>query len=146
MLKPKNGEVKTLFVSGRPMAKERPRLGASGQFYSPDPAGYEERLAALWLAEHGRNPLPGPLSVKIWFLFGSEPGTHILIEPWDDLPPYVSRPDIDNCVKLVLDSLGPDNSRQARRQAAQLGVQLQGIAWNDDAQIVRLEAWKVRNS
>lgn len=127
------------------MAKHRPRLGANGVFYTPDPTGYEERVAAAWIAEHGHNPLTGPVTVALVFRFGHDSGVAITVAPCDKPGMYAGRPDGDNVEKAILDALGPDNSQATRREAARLGLAAPGgIAWLDDAQIVRLSWQKVK--
>ena len=75
-------------VPGRPVAKERPRRGAHGNFYTPtNTREYEEAFA--WQARKFRDCFPtGDLRVTMFFHFRGKP-----------------RADADNLEKAALDAL-----------------------------------------
>lgn len=102
-------------VEGRPKAKQRPRLTKRGRVFTPK-ATMEAEAA---LRDTYCGPLyTGPLALYLTFEYGH---TEITLEPmrWDS----PLRGDVDNYVKTVMDGL-------------------QGVAYANDRQIVRLEADK----
>lgn len=110
------------FFNIRPRAKQRPRMTRYGRAYTPKlTLAHEAEIAALY-----KGPcFEGDLAMKIRFLYDS---IEILIEPV--IPnPEVEQPkkrlrgDIDNYAKSVLDALN-------------------GVAYKDDKQIVRLDLEK----
>lgn len=95
-------------LPGQPVSKGRPRLGRGGT-YTPERTRQAEREWRFQvLAEKGVYGLPipaaGPVSVSLWFYCATR-----------------RRRDLDNMVKLVLDSLN-------------------GVVWLDDSQVVQLDA------
>lgn len=99
-----------------PVAKERPRLGRSG-VYTPDKTRRFERDIAQLVLAHPTliGPLCGPLKVTMRFILKRPK------RPKFALPAV--RPDADNFWKAVSDALN-------------------GILWEDDAQIVECHASK----
>lgn len=67
-------------------------------------------------------PLQGPITLKAWFVF---PRPQNMIWKKRDMlrEHHAKKPDLDNCLKSLKDSLG-------------------GMAWNDDAQVSEIQAWK----
>ncbi len=101
-----------LIIEGEPKGKERPRKGKYGQIYTPRTTqDYEKNI---------RNAYEGPKF---------EDGVYIKIIAYYQMPKKtkclypLKKPDIDNVVKIILDSLN-------------------GVAYEDDTQIVRLTAVK----
>lgn len=90
-------------VPGEPVAKQRPRRGKNGQWYTPrQTVEYEELVGWTWRqARH--KPLSGPIALRVVFYLGGRDK------------------DLDNLVKCVLDGLN-------------------GVAWEDDRQVLDLEA------
>ena len=127
----------TLWVPGRPLPQLRPRRGAAGQFYTPD-SGYQAQVAAAWIGQYGRNPIPAGTPVRVCITFalkGEHPGTMISVETIPEAEGvawWPKRPDLDNLSKAVLDALGGHTGRR----------QLGGLAWADDSQVVQLETSK----
>lgn len=99
--------------------KARPRVTKRGTAYMPRPY-IESRNAirALAVAEMaGAEPASGPVSVSVLIRRGAPKS---LKRAETD----IHRPDLDNCAGTVLDALN-------------------GVAWLDDSQIVRLVAEKL---
>ena len=111
-----------VFVPGKPVAKARPRVtmrGGKPRAYTPKKtADFEAMIRDHW---RGFPIMEGPLHLSIvcyleipqsWSKKKKTQAEHGEIEP-------TSRPDIDNYAKLVMDALN-------------------GIAYNDDSQVVRM--------
>lgn len=118
-----------LVIPGEPKGKGRPKfVKATGRAYTPaDTMSAEQRIQMEWVAA-GRPELgPGPIGMRVTAVMG-RPKAHVLADGslsksgrgsvWP-----VKRPDIDNILKLALDSLN-------------------GLAFVDDAQIVSEATWK----
>jgi Holliday junction resolvase RusA-like endonuclease len=90
----------------------------TGHTYNPTTTRAAEKLLKEFFSLRKKRNMPwsGPLGVTLTFFF-SRPGTRK-----SDLH-HVTRPDLDNLIKLVLDSGN-------------------GLLWEDDKQIVFLEAAK----
>lgn len=85
---------RVVVIPGHPVAKGRPRCGRSptGKImaYTPKETTQAEQIVALsWKAQHGLDPLTGPLRVTLTFLEGTGHKAQ----------------DVDNLAKLVLDAL-----------------------------------------
>ncbi len=116
----------TFIIDGPPVPKGRPRVTRRGTYTPAKSANYETAVGWIAKAEmRGTPPLTGPLKVKIeaelpipksWSKTKKEAAERQEIQP-------TSKPDADNLAKSVLDGL-------------------EGIAFEDDAQIVRLEVIK----
>lgn len=111
---------------GTPTPKSRPRFTRNGRTYTPAKTRVAEQsiLAAYIVAAGARPPHDGPVDVAITATF-TPPATW---PKWrtaraiDGMWPHISKPDLDNLVKL-LDGLN-------------------GRAWVDDSQIVSITARK----
>jgi Holliday junction resolvase RusA-like endonuclease len=116
----------TIRLPGVPRGKQRPRLGRHGVYTPEQTVKYETSLA--WVAKQamaGRDPLEGPLRVLIVSSFPI-PKSYSKGKALDAKTGAIhptKKPDIDNIVKLV-DALN-------------------GIVWQDDAQIVHCDVRKV---
>jgi Holliday junction resolvase RusA-like endonuclease len=111
-------------VPGLPIPKARARKGKNGAWYTPKVTKqYEEAIAATFKAiTHGSVRYDGPVSLSIEAVYGDDPELRVRITP---LPSgRTKRPDVDNIAKIVMDALN-------------------GVAYEDDAQIVELYAVKV---
>lgn len=106
----------TFVVPGRPRVKERPRHGRNGRVYTPRETLEREKMVA---AVYGGPKFEGPVVVDV--TFGQDNTSVTIIEL--DQEPTKLRGDIDNYVKLILDALN-------------------GVAWDDDRQVVILTAAK----
>jgi Holliday junction resolvase RusA-like endonuclease len=119
--------IKILF-DGQPVAKGRPRMTRTGHAYTPAKTRQQEdycKLAAS-LAMDRRMPLTGPLAIEMVVYRQIPPSWSqkkqtqaISGEIWP-----ISRPDLDNYEKLVLDACN-------------------SIVWGDDAQICKVVKMKV---
>lgn len=104
---------------GKPVSKGRPRFGRTGSgtpiTYTPKKTkDYERDLASLaQVAMHGKVPTEEPVRVQIDVFFSHKTKTG-----W-----HISRPDLDNIIKIVLDGLN-------------------GIVFKDDACVVQIVASK----
>lgn len=108
-----------LIIYGKPIGKARPRFGRtrSGKpvTYTPQQTkNYEQEIATTaQCAMTGKLLMEGPLKVEIkaFFFHKKKEGLH------------VSRPDLDNIIKAILDGLN-------------------GVVFNDDASVAVLAASK----
>lgn len=114
-------------VPGTPVGKARPRVTRSGRVYTPESTAQAEEAIrqAAQQAMYGLEPMEGPLVATLAFIMPIP--TSWSKRHRDDaltgVMAHTSRPDLDNLIKTVLDALN-------------------GIAYSDDKQIVRLGATK----
>jgi len=74
-------------IPGRPMPKQRPRVGRYGNIYTPPQTKEYEKLVG-WVAKcNGCKPLNGPIAVKLHLFLRGRSG------------------DVDNYCKSILDGL-----------------------------------------
>lgn len=113
-------------VFGKVRGKGRPRFTRGGRPYTPKTTrDYEIAIREAFENAHGRPPEPfsGPIAVSIM--------THRQL-PMSTPKSVISeqdthKPDIDNVAKIVLDALN-------------------GVAWEDDAQVVSLTVSKLKRT
>ena len=113
-------------VPGKPAGKERPRFAKSGAVYTPTKTKEMEMLiAAYYRAAGGRNLGAVPVGIVIEMVYGiPKRGTKeelAKIRAGKRVP--MSKPDCDNCAKLVCDALN-------------------GVAYDDDRQITQIGVFK----
>lgn len=113
---------RTVVVPGEPIAKGRPRF-YGGRAYTPQRTRqYEEKIQTAYRASYGDlDPLAGPVAVCVSAYFKIPSGWNkakTADAERDNVLP-TKKPDVDNVVKSALDGLN-------------------GIAWQDDSQVVRL--------
>lgn len=114
----------TVTIHGPLHGKGRPRF-AGGHAYTPEATRrYEGEIQAAWLLAGGKR-LEGPVAVDI-IAYQALPkraskALRAAAENGSIWP--IRKPDIDNVIKIVLDALN-------------------GYAYNDDTQVVRLDARK----
>lgn len=116
-------ELVTFTIHGAPTPKGRARATRSGRQYTPAKTRMaEESVLAYWLAAHGsRTPHDGPVEVDVVSVFVPP----VSWPKWrqqaalDGRVWHVSKPDVDNLLKLVADGLN-------------------GVAWIDDSQVFRV--------
>lgn len=116
-------------IPGEPKGKGRPRFTRSGHAYTPESTASYENLVKLCFTQkyHGTQPIPHGVPVKAHITaFFPIPKSVSKSRAADmergfELP--TKKPDTDNLAKIVLDALN-------------------GMAYHDDAQIVRLTVQK----
>lgn len=114
-----------LTIPGEPCAKGRPRLGKWGTYTPDKTVNYENLVKQLYISEHAGEKLNGALhlTVKAYFKIPkSTPKKNISDMIAGKVTP-TKKPDIDNIIKIIGDSLN-------------------GIAYDDDSQIVTIIAEK----
>ncbi|WP_077391678.1 RusA family crossover junction endodeoxyribonuclease [Mobilibacterium timonense] len=119
-------EVRTVTIEGRPVPKGRPRVFRGHAVTPRRTQQAEEQLLAMYRFQNlGEEPFTGPVEIhcvffmpiaKTWSKHKQERAAKGLLR-------CTVRPDLDNLVKLVLDALN-------------------GVAYADDSQIVRIHAFK----
>lgn len=92
-------------IPGTPRAKARPHSGPGG-FYTPKETEAEEAFirAAGVKAMAGREPMVGPVKLVLEAVFEMPVSWPSRVREMRQLP-HVSKPDLDNIEKLVLDAL-----------------------------------------
>lgn len=117
--------MRSITIDGKPQPKERPKVYNGHAITPTRTRQYEDRIKALWRAKYREDPYEGDVRITIFFYLPiptswskkkREEAEHGKIRP-------NVRPDVDNLVKIVLDGLN-------------------GVAFVDDKQIVRLLAEK----
>lgn len=116
-------------IPGKPISKGRPKFARQGNFirtYTPEKTVNYENLVKLAWMQSGCDKLDGDISAKITAYFSipksvSKKRRAYLIDTY-----YDKKPDADNIAKAILDALN-------------------GIAYEDDSQVVSLEVIKVYN-
>lgn len=119
-------ETRTVTIKGRPVPKGRPRVFRGHAVTPRRTQQAEEQIQAMYRFQNlGEEPFTGPVEVHCIFCMPiaktwSKRKKELAAQGWLRC---TVRPDLDNLVKLVLDALN-------------------GIAYADDAQIVRIHAFK----
>ncbi len=111
-------------VPGKPQGKGRPRFTRSGHTYTPDhTAEYEERVKLAY-KQAGGGKLSGFVSADILAVF-TVPKSYTKAQRAAALNASFApkKPDCDNIAKIILDALN-------------------GLAYDDDAQVVKLRVEK----
>lgn len=118
--------IQTFFVPGQPKAKGRPRMTRRGHVFTPKATKEAEREIADSVSAQGAEVEDGPVSVTIKLMMQ-------IPKSWPEWKKdaarmghyrHVSRPDVDNLVKLTKDALN-------------------GICWKDDSQVYHVTAEKM---
>jgi Holliday junction resolvase RusA-like endonuclease len=93
-------------IPGKPFAKQRPRFSrASGRAYTPGETVSFERLVGTLAAQHIAQPLGGPVTLTVLAMFEPPPSwSKKKVEALMGRP-HTQKPDLDNCLKAVLDGL-----------------------------------------
>jgi len=120
----------TIEIPGEMRGKQRPRVttrGGIGHAYTPQQTLNAEAWVKACAVDQGViRPLEGPLRVLLTIVKGIPPSwskkRRASALAQSEKP--TGKPDLDNCIKLCCDALN-------------------GIAWHDDAQIVRMEVAKL---
>jgi Holliday junction resolvase RusA-like endonuclease len=104
-------------IEGKAIAKQRPRSSRNGHFYTPkNTKDFEKKVGLCYKAIRGKNLLDKPVSIAITF-YEKKP------KKCKSVFPIKRTGDIDNKAKCILDALN-------------------GIAYNDDCQVVELSLIK----
>ena len=113
-----------VFVKGIPKAQPRPRLARNGHAYNPNSAAeWKDEIKAAFLAQKRGETITTPVHLRVYFFMPVPKGMKIERKN-DRYVPYISKPDTDNLLKAVMDSL------------TQIGV------WKDDSLAFWTEAAK----
>lgn len=110
-------------VPGRPKAKARPRAGM-GRIYTPKETEAEEAYVRELgrKAMRGEPPMRGPVRLTLEAVFEMPASWPARVREMRQLP-HLSKPDLDNIEKLILDALN-------------------GVAFEDDAQVCEVRKVK----
>lgn len=111
-------------VNIRPHGKQRPRVCKNGITYTPKQTVQNEKAIKLAFVASGNKMAEGNLKVSVTAVFApnkSESKKNRAIQITGI--PYYKKPDLDNIIKEVLDSLN-------------------GLAWKDDDCVVKIEGEK----
>jgi Holliday junction resolvase RusA-like endonuclease len=111
----------TFTVPGVPVAWARARQRGRHHFTAPEVTAAKRRVALAARRAGVEKVVDGPVLVELRFDYDAEETT-VAVRPLE--VGKVTRPDIDNLAKLVLDALN-------------------GVAWEDDNQVAMLYAIKV---
>ena len=109
-----------------PVAQGRPRF-ARGRAYDPPKSKAYKEFVALTAKRHFSKPLEGALSIRVVFYMPMPKSWSKGKKEQHEGLFHTSRPDIDNLCKALLDGLN-------------------GVAFEDDGQVVCLQAWKFWSS
>ena len=112
-------------IPGEPVAKGRPRFARVGKFvrtYTPANTLNFEKCVAWYAMKAGIKPIVGPVEMIIKFYFCLPKSKYRKRKPVEEHP-KLTKPDLDNCIKSVKDSLNK-------------------IAYADDAQVWKITAEK----
>lgn len=109
-------------VAGEPVGKGRPRFTKQGHAYTPDKTrDYEKTVGLCYQVRADGHKFTSPVRVRIMAYYGvpKSKSKKVAADMLDGYIRPTKKPDIDNIAKAVLDGLN-------------------GIAWDDDKQIVEL--------
>ena len=108
-----------LVIEGEPAAKGRPRMTKKGGAYTPRKTREAEaRMKGAIRRQWRKEPLNGPVGVKVVLYFKRPASVARKVQY------RAKKPDIDNCLKSVLDAMN-------------------GICFADDKQVVSIAAVKM---
>jgi len=111
-----------LVIQGEPVAKGRPRLSRNGT-YTPEKTKTAEEAIGWAFKQSGQKKLEGMLNLFVSFRFTLPKSASKKLKGMVRMF-KATRPDLDNLVKLVTDALN-------------------GLAYDDDSQIISINAEKV---
>ncbi len=114
-----------IIIPGIPVAKGRPRLSKYGTYTPAKTVNYEKLVKHYYMDQAEGIKLSGPIRMEI-YLFFPIPKSYSkkqveLIKAQGMV--HTKKPDISNCLKSIEDALN-------------------GLAYDDDSQIVEIMAWK----
>jgi Holliday junction resolvase RusA-like endonuclease len=108
-----------IIIRGKPQPKQRPRVTRNGTYTPKETLAYEKLVQWEYIAQKGKK-LTGALKMAIVVKFKKPKSRKDVM--WGDY--HTQRPDLDNVVKAITDSLN-------------------GVAYDDDSQVAVIEATKV---
>lgn len=114
-----------LTIPGEPVAKGRPRVTRYGTYTPEKTKNYETLVKELYFVKHKQTLLEGELkiNIKAYFKIPKSASKKKRAEMISGKIRPTKRPDIDNVIKSITDSLN-------------------GVAYDDDSQIVLVKAEK----
>ena len=108
----------SFIIPGKPQPKQRPRVTIKGTYTPQATVDYERLVGWQCRSVHKGKPLTTALKLTVRVFIKLPKRTVKEKGDW-----HTSRPDLDNVIKAITDSLN-------------------GIAYEDDSQIVKIEATK----
>jgi Holliday junction resolvase RusA-like endonuclease len=118
-----------LFITGKPIAKKRPRFARRGKFVTTyNDQQTEEGRFILDLREQLRKsehpfPIPAGIPITMYITFNMPIPKSMSKKARASNPKHTVKPDLDNLIKFVKDCCN-------------------GILWHDDSQVVSITARK----
>lgn len=116
-------------IPGKPFAKQRPRMTRSGVAFTPKETVSFERTVGQIGLQHFSEPLLGPVSVRIEAVFEIPKSWSRKKSAEAHGAPHIQRPDLDNCMKAILDGL----NRIAFADDSQVAEMVLRKRWGDVA-------------
>ena len=121
-------KIADFIVPGKPMGKQRPRVTHTGHAFTPkETMAYENYVRMCFLnSEHPEDPTDKAVRMTViaTFPIPTSWSKKKQREAEESTIPYTHKSDIDNCLKIVMDSLN-------------------GLAYKDDAQITTICGTKI---
>jgi Holliday junction resolvase RusA-like endonuclease len=94
-----------MFVCGLPKAQPRPRMTKTGHVYTPGSANEWKESVSAEIMLHRRPMITLPVKLTVCFYFPFPKREKPLIEKPGCFRPHISKPDADNLLKAVMDSM-----------------------------------------
>ena len=140
---PKNQILVTFIVDGDPGTKGRPRLAKSGRVYTPQGTKeYQNKVLRAFKAQHREEPWGCPVGISL-VMVCKRPSNLRKRDVERGWCPYSrNRPDIDNCLKAVMDALN-GHLYVDDRQVCEVHASKVYAALDEEPHIV-VQAWKCR--
>jgi Holliday junction resolvase RusA-like endonuclease len=117
----------SIFIPGKPFGKQRPRVGKGFAYTPKETISYENLVKMVWIAKYGNDPIDSfgfYFEVCACFLPAKSTSKKVYEAMIDGKVLYYKKPDFDNLAKISSDALN-------------------GIAWQDDSQVVDSRQRKV---
>jgi Holliday junction resolvase RusA-like endonuclease len=111
-------------IPGKPFGKQRPRMTRQGRAYTPAETVSFERTVGQYAMAAGAQPVTGPVRLSVIAVFEVPPSWSKAKQAAHLHRAHTSKPDLDNCVKAILDGLNR-------------------IAFADDGQVAEITCRKV---
>ena len=114
----------TFVIPGKPFGKQRPRATRGGRMYTPAATVAFERIVGQIAMEHFQTPMTGAVGLEIVATFAPAASWSAKKRAENLHRPHTQKPDMDNCLKAVLDGLNR-------------------VAFADDSQVSQITCRKV---